>query len=348
MVFIVAKKRVTIIDVAKAAGVSPSTVSRVLNNRSGDLPISEMTQKQVSDTARRLGYEASVFAAALRTDRTDVIGAVIRDIRDPFLSLLVQEIQDAAFDAKKELLIGHAKYDIQRAERILRLMRTRLFDGVVLLGDMPGDNVIINELNQYATPYVTIARGTTAATPSVNVDEQAGTTMALEYLVKLGHRRIACMASMALAGVGERVNQYKLFVQQSQLPHYPEYAQITKINHSDIYQALHAMFSASEPPTAIFCALDRVAIIAIDACRSMGLDVPQDVSIIGFDDIDDAASAFPALTTVRQPATLMARQAVALLVACIEAENEDHEALHLQRHILMPSLVIRNSCRAIE
>jgi DNA-binding LacI/PurR family transcriptional regulator len=348
MVFIAVKKRVTIVDVAKEAGVSPSTVSRVLNNRSGDLPISEVTQKQVEATARRLGYEASVFAAALRTDRTDVIGAVIRDIRDPFLSLLVQEIQEAAYQNKKELLIGHAKYDIQRAERILRLMRTRLFDGVVLLGDMPGDSVIIDELNQYATPFVTIARGTHAATPSVNTDEQAGTNMALDYLVELGHRRIGCMASMALAGVGERVDQYKVFVKEHGLPHYPEYVRTSKINYADIYQALREMFSAPEPPTAIFCALDRVAVTAIDACRSMGLDVPGDVSIIGFDDIDDAASTFPALTTIQQPAPLMAQTAVELLIACIEAGDDNRDEMRAQRHILMPSLVIRSSCQRIE
>ncbi len=348
MVLMIVKKRVTIIDVAKAAGVSPSTVSRVLNSRSGDLPISELTQKQVETAARRLGYEASVFAAALRTDRTDVIGAVIRDIRDPFLALLVQEIQEVAYQAKKELLIGHAKYDIKRAERILRLMRTRLFDGVVLLGDMPGDSIIINELSQYGTPFVTLARGTKAATPSVNVDEQAGTTMALEYLLELGHRRIACMASLALAGVGERVKEYQRFVKKHDLPQYPEYMRTSKVNHADIYQALREMFSAPEAPTAIFCALDRVAVTAIDACRSMGLDVPNDVSIIGFDDIDDAASTYPALTTIRQPASLMAETAVKLLIAYIETDDRSDIAISGQRHILLPELVERDSCRRVE
>lgn len=348
MVLLTVKKRVTIIEVAKVAGVSPSTVSRVLNNRSGDLAISQLTQKKVEDTARRLGYEASVFAAALRTDRTDVIGAVIRDIRDPFLSLLVQEIQEAAYQAKKELLIGHAKYDIQRAERILRLMRTRLFDGVVLLGDMPGDSLVIDELSQYGTPFVTVARGTQAPTPSVNVDEQAGTRMALEYLVELGHRRIACMANMALAGVGERVDEYQRFVIEHGLIHYPEYIRASKVNHADIYQALREIFSAPEPPTAIFCALDRVAVTAIDACRSMGLDVPGDVSIIGFDDIDDAAFTYPALTTIKQPATLMAETAVNLLIACINADKNSENDMRTQRHLLMPSLVIRDSCRRID
>lgn len=348
MVLLIVKKRVTIIEVAKVAGVSPSTVSRVLNNRAGELAISEVTQKKVEDTARRLGYEASVFAAALRTDRTDVIGAVIRDIRDPFLSLLVQEIQEAAYQAKKELLIGHAKYDIQRAERILRLMRTRLFDGVVLLGDMPGDNLIIDELSQYGTPFVTVARGTKAATPSVNVDEQAGTRIALDYLLELGHRRIACMASLALAGVGERVDEYKRFVKKHSLPSYPEYIRASKVNHADIYQALREIFSAPEPPTAIFCALDRVATTAIDACRSMGLDVPGDVSIIGFDDIDDAAFTYPTLTTIKQPATLMAETAINLLIACINADSDSPNDMRNERHLLMPTLVIRDSCRRID
>ncbi len=341
------KKRVTIVDVAKEAGVSPSTVSRVLNNRSGDLPISEATQKKVEKASRRLGYQASVFASALRTDRTDVIGAVIRDIRDPFLSLLVQEIQEVCYQAKKDLLIGHAKYDIQRAERLLRLMRTRLFDAVVLLGDMPGDNFIIDELIEYGTPFVTIARGTNAVTPSVNVDEKAGTTIALEYLLELGHRRIACIASKALAGVGERVEEYSRFIKKHDLPNYPEYIRTTQVNHANIYQALREIFNAPEKPTAIFCALDRVAVTAIDACRSMGLDVPKDVSIIGFDNIDDSAFTFPALTTIQQPTELMAQTAVNILIEFIEADEKVRAELKSQRHILMPSLIIRDSCRRV-
>ncbi|GAB5491700.1 MAG: LacI family DNA-binding transcriptional regulator [Phototrophicaceae bacterium] len=342
------KKRVTIVDVAKEAGVSPSTVSRVLNSRSGDVPISDTTQKKVEKTARRLGYQASVFASALRTDRTDVIGAVIRDIRDPFLSLLVQEIQEVCYQAKKDLLIGHAKYDIQRAERILRLMRTRLFDAVVLLGDMPGDSFVIDELIESGTPFVTIARGTNAVAPSVNVDEQAGTNIALEYLLELGHHRIACIASRALAGVGERVEQYNKFVKKHDLPNYPEYVRTTEINHANIYQALKEIFNAPEAPTAIFCALDRVAVTAIDACRSMGLDVPNDVSIIGFDNIDDSAFTFPALTTIQQPTALMAKTAVDLLIEYIEADEEARVEIKSQRHILMPSLIVRNSCRRID
>lgn len=342
------KKRNTIIDVAKAAGVSPSTVSRVLNSRSGDVPISEITRQNVKEAAERLGYEASMFASALRTDRTGVIGAIIRDIRDPFLSLLAQEIQDVAHKAGKEVLIGHAKYDIQRAERILRLMRGRLFEGVILLGDMPGDNVIINELNQHATPFVTIARGTSAATPSVNVDEKVGTNLALNYLLELGHRRIACIASMPLAGLGERVDEYHQFVKRHQLPWFPEYVQTGTMTHAQVYEALQVIFSAPTPPTAIFCALDRVAVKVIDACRSMGLQLPDDFSIIGFDDIDDAAHTFPALTTIRQPVDLMVQAAIDILLECIEAPDLAASELRSRRQIITPFLVIRDSCKPVE
>lgn len=342
------KKRVTIIDVANVAGVSPSTVSRVLSSRPNKAPISDKTRQQVQAVARELGYEASVFASALRTDRTGVIGAIIRDIRDPFLNALVQHTQEYAYQAGQELLIGHAQYDIRRAERIMRLMRGRLFDGVMLFGDMPGDDLIIAELNQYNTPYVTLARGTRVAPPLVNVDEQAGAIMALKYLMDLGHRRIACMASMALAGIGERVEHYRQFVQDHDLTMCPEYVQTSSINHHEIYQALKIIFSAPEPPTAIFCALDRVAVKTIDACRSMGLQVPHDVSVIGFDDIDDAAYTFPTLTTIRQPSDLMAETAVKVLLDCINDPGALQSSHRTQRHILAPSLIIRDSCQRIE
>lgn len=342
------KKRITIIDVAKTAGVSPSTVSRVLNGRSGNVPISDTTRKLVEATATELGYEASVFASALRTDRTQVLGAVIRDIRDPFLSLLLQEIQEVAYQAKQEVLIGHARYDINRAGRFFRLMRGRLFDGLILLGDMPGDDGIIHELSQHPVPFVTIARGTKATTPSVNVDDTVGTQLALEYLVELGHSSIGCISSMTVAGLGERVDHYKTFVADRKLPWYPQYVQTGNMTQIDIYNALQTMFTAPEPPTAIFCALDRVALKVIDVCRRMDLRVPEDVSIIGFDDIDDAAFSYPTLTTIRQPVDVMAQKAIDILMACIETSASADSDLRQQRHILEPTLVIRDSCRRRE
>lgn len=342
------KKRATIIDVAKAAGVSPSTVSRVLNGRSGNVPISDTTRKQVEEVVAALGYEASVFAAALRTERTGVLGAVIRDIRDPFLSLLLQEIQEVAYQAGQEVLIGHARYDINRAERILRLMRGRLFDGMILLGDMPGDDMVIRELNQYPVPFVTIARGTKAATPSVNVDEGVGTRLALNYLVELGHSRIACIASMTVAGLGERVEHYKQFIADHDLPSYPQYIQTGNMTQSDVYEALQTIFNAPEPPTALFCARDWVALKVIDVCRRMGLQIPEDVSIIGFDDIDDAAFTYPALTTIRQPVEVMAQTAVEILLTCIESSAVADSDLRQQRHILKPTLVVRDSCQRLD
>lgn len=338
------KKRSTIIDVAKAAGVSPSTVSRVLNSRLGGVPISEQTRQSVKEAAQKLGYEASVFAAALRTERTGVIGAVIRDVRDPFLSLLLQEIQEVAYQVGKEVLIGHAKYDIVRAERFLRLMRGRLFDGVILMGDMPGDASIIDELSQYATPYVTIARGTKAATPSVNVDEALGTQLALSYLLELGHRRIACMAALPLAGVGERVTEYHQFIATHSLPWHDRYLQTGHLTQVAVQWALQTMLSAPEPPTAIFCATDRMAIHVISASRSLGLRLPDELSIIGFDDIDDAAQTFPALTTIRQPVTMMAQAAIDILLECLEAPASAKERLRAKRQILPPALIIRDSC----
>ena len=342
------KKRVTIIDVAKAAGVSPSTVSRVLNGRSGNVPISDATRKLVEEVASNLGYEASVFASALRTERTRVLGAVIRDIRDPFLSLLLEEIQEFAYQAGQEVLIGHARYDINRAGRFLRLMRGRLFDGMILLGDMPGDDGIIRELNQHPVPFVTIARGTKAATPSVNVDDTVGTQLALDYLLTLGHTHIGCISSMAVAGLGERVDHYKSFVVDHGLPWYPQYVQTGNMTQADIYKALQTMFSAPTPPTAIYCVLDRVALKVIDVCRRMDIRVPEDVSIIGFDDIDDAAYSYPTLTTIRQPVDVMAKQAIDILMACIETSALVDSDLRKQRHILEPVLVVRDSCRYIE
>lgn len=335
-------KRITITDVARASGVSVGTVSRVLNARDGEIRISASTRQHVLKTAEELGYQRNVLATALRTERTNVIGAVVRNVQEPLLGKLIQEIQSAAHENGLDLLIGHAGYSLETAERQLRLMSSQLFDGLLIIGHMPGDDALFQQLLSQQTPFVAVTRGTQTITPLVNVDEALGTRMALDYLYDLGHRRIAFIGSLQMAGVAERLQAFEQFAHDRQLEIPTDYIRTGAIDRVAAIEAITPLVHLQPRPTAIFCAADTLAIGAMTGLNKMNLRVPADISVVGFDDINEGTSYFPALTTVHQPVDQMACEAVGLLQQMI-TENADRRALNQRRIILEPSLVIRES-----
>lgn len=334
------RKTVTISDVAQAAGVSPGTVSRVLNHRGGDIKISESTRQLVLETVQRLGYRPNLFASALRTQRTGVIGAIVRDINDPFFGLLTRELQQVARHAGFELLLGHAQDDLDIAERQLAVM-TNWFDGVLLIGDMAGDQEIIARLNESQTPFVSIARGIEGDGACVNIDDSTGIYSAMDYLARLGHRRIAFVGTLERVGIQSRFVAYQEYVVSHDFVWYPDYVRSCANGREQGNHAALALLRLPEPPTAIVCATDLLAVGAISGAWSAGWRVPGGVSIIGFDDIEEGASTFPPLTTVRQPVRDMASAALNQLAALINNEELISESSHV---LIAPTLTVRGSC----
>ena len=202
-------KKVTIAEVAKEAGVSIATVSRVLNRRKGKIKISEETKTTVQQAAKRLGYQADPFASALRTRRSGLFGAIIRDLRDPFLTKVFINMQEVACAKGMELLLGHANYDVATAGRQASIMSSLWFDGLILLGDIPGDLDVMERLLESKKPCIAVACGPRNDLPSINLDEDKGSIQALDYLYSLGHRRIACCGDPSILGVKERLLCYQ-------------------------------------------------------------------------------------------------------------------------------------------
>ncbi len=334
---------ITIADIAEATQVSVSTVSRILNRRDGSIKISQTTQERVLEAARRLGYQPNPFAAALRTQRTGVLGAIVRDIGDPFLSLLVRALQHAAHREGFELLLGHAAYDREAAERQLTFMLNSWFDGLFLLGNWPGDSALLRTLEQQPRPYVTVACGTGVSAPSVSVDEMLGTHECLDYLYALGHRRIAFLGNVEHAGVQDRLTCFRRFVAEHKLEWQDDYEQLCSSKRSEATARVTTLLRLNSPPTALFCASDLLALGAISGVWQMGRRVPEDLSIFGFDDIEEAADVFPPLSTVRQPVEEMARQATQVLRSLIDDSRPGGSARHI---LVQPELVIRGSCSA--
>jgi LacI family repressor for deo operon, udp, cdd, tsx, nupC, and nupG len=336
-------KNITIADIAKAAGVSKGTVSRVLNNRDGDIPISEKTREKVEEVAKELGYQPNPFAAALRSQRTGVIGAVIRDISDPFLILIMKAIQKTLHAKNLELLIGHAEYESETAERQFNLLLNRWSDGLLLLGNLPGDQTILSNLKKYNTPIVAIAGNISDMIPSVDFNNVTGTRAALNYLYELGHRRIAFIGNQEHAGVRERLAVFKEFLAEHSLSIWEEYIKTNPKTRGEALSCTRSLLSLPKSPTAIFCASDLLALGAMNGAWQMGLAVPKDISIIGYDDIEEAADSYPPLTTIRQPAGAISNAAVELLLELIGNPNGMDLNTKVSIH---PELIIRSSCAA--
>lgn len=333
------RSTVTISDVARAAGVSPGTVSRVLNAR-GNIRISETTRQQVLDAVQRLGYRRNRFASALRSQRSGVIGAIVRDINDPFFALFAREIQNVARAEGIELLLGHAEYDLQTAERHLNIM-SAWFDGVLLLGDMPGDQQIIADLKERGTAYVSVARGAAVESPCINIDDTAGVELALNYLCALGHTRIAFVGELEHVGIHERFRAFRRLAEERGLTWRDDYLRSCQNTRLEGLQAARVLLGLAEPPTAIFCATDLLAVGAITGAWQIGWRVPEAISIIGFDDIEEAGCTYPALTTVRQPVRHMATAAYNLLMSLINDSFPENGATQI---LVEPRLMVRQSC----
>lgn len=330
------QKRITIKDVAAAAGVSKSTASRVLNAVDRAVRISEPTKKLVRDAAERLCYQPNLFAAALRTQRTGVIGAIVRDINDPFLSQLAQALQRSAHAHGVELLLGHAAYDREIAARQQNVMRS-WFDGLVMVGDMLEQQAVISKLAQQNPPDRAAAQNL----PLLRIDDKYGIRLGVEYLLGLGHRRIALMGSTEYAGMRRRMNAFEELVAEFALEPSDFFVETCLNQRAPAVEATKRLLSMPSPPTAVFCMSDLMAMGALSGCWQAGWRVPDDISILGFDDIDEAAVGTPPLSTIRQPIEDMANESFRLLMELIDGKHDDKRPMPTT---IKPELVIRSSC----
>lgn len=335
-------RRTTIADVAKAAGVAPGTVSKVLNQKRGDVRISDATRRHVLETAERMGYRANPFASALRTRRTGLMGLVVRDISDPFLNLVARAIQRKAREADVDVLIGNAEYDVAAAGRQIAVMYSHWFDGVVLLGDIAGEEALAGELERLRTPSVAVACGQSVPIDSVDVDEEVGVRLAAEHLRQLGHTDIAIIGSTDHVGLSSRLEHSLSVLAGTGFRPPEDWVRIGSHQRSTGAAAMRALMALHRPPTAVMCATDLLAMGALSGAVEAGAHVPAHVSVIGFDDIDEAVT-YPGLTTIRQPADEMAAAAVSTLMRRIADEEGEHDRVAA---VIEPRLMQRGSCAA--
>ncbi len=328
----------TIKQVAERAGVSMSTVSHVLNGTHFVSP--ELTQR-VLNAVQELDYRLNPVARSLAGGRSGVIGLMIPEVAVSYSGEILRGIDEELASAGYDLLL-HTTHNQRVKEPVfVHTLAHGLTEGLLLL--LPSDpNAYLAPLHNKKFPYVVIDhQGFDDFSPTVVSTNWRGAFDATQYLIELGHRRIGFVAGAShTSSAHERLQGYRAALQQAGLPFDAELVREGFFLRTPSYEAALHLLDLPDPPTAIFTANDVSAFGVIDAIHSRGLRFPDDVSVIGFDDIPEAAAARPALTTVRQQLVEMGRTAVRMLMEYITQPERP-----MQRVTLDTELIIRESCK---
>ena len=337
---------VTIRDVARAANVSISTVSHVL---SGKRPTSGPTRRRVEAVIERLGYRPNRVAQSLVWRRPFALGLIIPDITNPYFPAFARGAEDRVRERGYTLVLGNSDYDPQREFSYLDLVRSQQLAGAIYcLGDEMSP--IVGELNRAVEEglSVVLVHSPLPKVPTVCADNRQGGRLAAEHLLRLGHRAIGIVSALPLdegmadreAGFLDALREAGLATDRSSVP-------VTYGDHQiEGGRVATTELLAHEPGlTAIFVLNDLMALGALEAARESGRRIPQDLSIVGFDDIPFAALANPPLTTVGQPIRQLGEQAADLLLHVIEhgaAPAQDQGA----PNVLLPNRLIQRASTA--
>jgi LacI family transcriptional regulator len=324
---------VTIGDVAAQAGVSIATVSKVINGRYGVAPA---TLAKVQAVIDQLGYESSLVARSLRSRRTNVIGIVVADI-EPFSAELLKGAGAAIRERGYELIVysgsGHGKDHSGWERRYISRLGGTLTDGIILVTPTVVD---VDD----GTPVVAVDPHTGPSTlPSVHSDNLAGATTATRHLLELGHRRIGFLAGRPdLESARQREEGYRQALAAAGIAVDPDLIRVGDYDLETSEEPARQLLTLADRPTAVFAANDLSAMQTLHVAHTLDLDVPGDVSVVGFDNIPESALIEPPLTTIDQSIQEMGKQAVQLLMDVIEGHTER------PRQITLPTrLVVRQS-----
>ncbi|MDX1909071.1 MAG: LacI family DNA-binding transcriptional regulator [Bacteroidia bacterium] len=335
----------TIKDIAQALGISPSTVSRALR----DLPdVNPATRHKVLEMARDIHYQRNHFAAGLVSNRSYLIGVVVPQIANYFFSTVISGIQEIAWQHQYRVIICESKHEPAREELDLQALVSMRVDGILIAPlqerEGPEDAAYIRRLIEQETPVVCFDRQRDELMcPVVLMDDYKAAFDATAYLIKTGCRRIGHLGADPVLQVARlRRAGYEAALRQYGLPVREAWIRQTGFKAETARRDANSLMSGAERPDALLCINDLVAIGATSEIKSMGLRVPDDVSIIGFYDSPVASLMDPPLTMVHQPALEMGHAAMNLLLSEMKAAARPHEAW---QDIKQGHLVIRHSTR---
>jgi len=325
-------------QIGARVGVSQSTVSRVLSGAPSVVPVASQTRERILRAVAESGYTRNPLARALRGARTALLGLIVRDIGDPFFGYAIAAITAEARGHGYGVVLGHVGSSAHEAVALREVLEMGHCDGALLLGDLRDQTQLWADLVSHPTPLVGLWQGAGAPHIAVlNIDNRAGIRMAVDHLSALGHHRIAFVQG---GRTGDGVERREAFRECA--PEAPDdYIQIAANDFPYASMAADTLLRLPQPPTAIVASTDVAAIGALNAAARRGLKVPEELSVVGFDDIPLASFVTPSLTTVHQPMERLARAAVDTMLGILDVPER-----RPRRHILAPSFIKRESTEA--
>jgi LacI family transcriptional regulator len=330
-------RSVTIKDVARAANVSYSTVSRVLNDYEHVRPDK---RQRVLEAMQQLGYTVNLQARSLAGGHSQVIGLIVHDLGNPYTAQVVQSIDEELATSDYELILHTTHGHHQKEPIYVDILTHGLADGLLMLIPL-GPTPYLKTLYERNIPYVIISdhEQFDDISPTVATTSAQGAYDVVCYLIELGHRRIGFIGGREdFVSAGERFNAYKAALAAYNLPLDPQLVQPGDYQYRSGYAAATTLLDLPQPPTAIFAANDLMAFAVYDVARSRGVPIPDVLSVAGFDDVPQAAYMHPAMTTVRQPLAEMGKRAARMLLQYIEDPKRP-----IERTVVPTELVIRES-----
>ncbi|MCX6027623.1 MAG: LacI family DNA-binding transcriptional regulator [Chloroflexi bacterium] len=319
------KGSITRDDVARRAGVSPATVSYVINN--GPRPVSPETRARVLEAIRETGYQPNAIARSLRRQKTSTLGLVIPDTNNPYFVEVARGVETVAFEHGFKVVLCHSNYDSDREVQYMDLLGAERAAGVIWIpsteSSAPAERLI-----EHQVPLVILDRTVNGVrSPSVVADNFRGGYLATQHLISLHHRRIGLIVRpVVLSHSEERARGYAAALLEHDLPVEEKLIVPGGFRLENGHAAACSLLGLDPPPTAIFAYNDIMAIGALRAAYQRGLRVPGDLSIVGFDDIPEAAFTCPSLTTISQPKSEMGRRGAELLLALIGGQSSSSDA----------------------
>ena len=340
------KKLVTSQDVAYRAGVSRTTVSLVLNNKYEASKISPKTVQRVLNAAADLGYVPNAAAQALVRRRSGTIGLILSRSHhqinsDVYLTQVADSLMQVAHQNNMRVLLDVME-DVEDELTYQRLIQARQVDGIIFSGPRLDDHAL-QLLARINFPTVLMGALPSKSFYSVDVDNVLAARNATEHLINLGHRHIACItnATPNFSAASDRLRGYQLALQKHGIPLDDRIVRYGNFDPQSGFRAMQGLLSLNPIPTAVFVASDVVAYGALSAIKAAGLRVPEDIAVIGFDDVPLSEFIHPRLSTIHLPIPMLAQAAGRLLIKLINGDFPENKQI-----LLDTQLIIRESCGA--
>ena len=324
----------TIVDVAKLAGVTPTTVSRVINNRGY---ISEKTRNKVYGAMDELGYQPNEIARSLTKQKSNTIGVIVPHISHPYFAKLISNLENEASKKDYKIILCNSKEKAEKEKQYLDMCKSNRVAGIVLCSG----NVESNKINNGDIPVVLLEKNFEEGKLGIQCDNYQGGKLATEHLIECGCKKVLHFSGV----IDEEMpadNREKAFIDtciKNSVKYYIKKFDINTYNQMDYYEAIKDTIAEVKEIDGIFASSDLIAAQVIQVCNELNIRIPQDIKLVGFDDVEISKLTTPTITTIHQPIKEMSKLAVELI-------DTKYTNVEIDKQIIVPvELVVRNSTK---